>query len=85
MNWAVAARPTLCRKKILDLPHYSSDDGFRPKRLMARQMILTHPIAILAMIAMVHLCFFTRDGPFSSNGAAARAGDMGRMITHPPI
>jgi hypothetical protein len=38
---------------------------------MARQMMLTHPIANCVMIAMVHLFFCARSRPFSSNGAAA--------------
>jgi hypothetical protein len=64
--------------------HYSSDGGCNPKRLMARHMMLTHPTAILAMIAMVHLFFSFHNRPFSSDGASACAESYLADVHHPP-
>jgi hypothetical protein len=52
---------------------------------MARQMMLTHPTAIRAMIAMVHLFFSFHGRPFSSDGATACAESYVADDHQPPL
>jgi len=61
-------------------PHYSSDDGCSPKRLMARQMMLTHPTAIRVMIAMVHLASSSASSRFHLTAQQPERTFIRRMI-----